>query len=435
MPRAATPLPPRRLAIVVSHPIQYYAPWFRHLAVHRPELELKVFYLSDHGQASRPDAQFGTAFAWDTDLLSGYACEFVPNLATRPDVTRFSGLHNPGLRPALRAFAPEAILLFGYAYRPHLALILRPPAPILFRGDSHLLGLASPASFLAQLAPRSLLKRLLFSRCSAFLPVGTANAAYFRHYGVPAENCFLAPHAVDAAHFTITPERLATAAAQRDTLGIPATAPVALFAGKLIPKKRPDLLLAAFIEAAVPGAHLVFSGDGELLPQLRAAAAGLPYVHFLPFANQSAMPARYLLGDVFVLPSEGRHETWGLAVNEAMHLARPCIVSDHVGCAADLVGTGSVEQGAWNKSQFSAHNAMLPSPGSPLLAPSSSLQTGWVFPAGDQTALAATLRSALTLPPAELAACGQAAARRVTHFSYEAAAAGLTAALQSVFKC
>ena len=113
------------------------------------------------------------------------------------------------------------------------------------------------------------------------------------------------------------------------------------------------------------------------------------------------MPARYLLGDVFVLPSEGRHETWGLAVNEAMHLARPCIVSDHVGCASDLIRPG----------------------------------IGWVFPAGDQAALAATLRSALTLPRPELAARGQNASRHVTHFSYEAATTGLTEALQSLVKC
>ncbi len=401
------PLTPRRLAIVVSHPIQYYAPWFRHLATGQT-LDLKVFYLADHGVTTRSDAQFGTTFAWDTDLLSGYAHEFVPNLAAHPDVTRFSGLHNPGLRHALRAFAPDAILLFGYAYRTHLDLLLRPPAPIIFRGDSHLLGPTSSncsTSLLAKLAPRLLLKhlalRLLFSRCAAFLPVGTANTAYFRHYGVPTSKCFLAPHAVDSVHFTITPERIAAAAAQRAALGIPASAPVALFAGKFIPKKRPDLLLSAFIEAAVPGAHLVFSGDGELLPQLRAAAQGLPYVHFLPFANQSAMPARYLVGDIFVLPSQGRHETWGLAVNESMHLARPCIVSDHVGCAADLIRP----------------------------------DTGWVFPAGDQAALAATLRTALTLSCSELAAFSQNAARHVTHFSYESATTGLAEALQSLVKC
>jgi len=391
----------RRLAVVVSHPIQYYAPWFRRLAA-ESSLDLRVFYLSDHGVRPATDAQFGAAFAWDTDLLSGYAHEFVPNTAARPSVSAFSGLRNPGLRPALRSFAPDAILLFGYAYLTHLDLLLRPPARILFRGDSHLLGAPSPRG-LSRLAPRPLLRglllRLIYSRPAAFLPVGRANAAYFRHFGVPAEKLFPAPHCVDAAHFVATPARLAKAAAQRTALGIPADAPVALFAGKLIPKKRPDLLLAAFLRAAPPGAHLVLSGDGKLLPSLRATAAGRADIHFLPFANQSEMPARYLLGDVFVLPSEGRHETWGLAVNEAMHLGRPALLSDHVGCHPDLLVPG---------------------------------ETGWLFPAGDEAALAAALRDALSLPRPALAARGAAARARVSAFNYEAASAGLLRALASV---
>ncbi len=402
-PTASSPRP--RVAVVVSHPIQYYAPWFRHLAAFAP-LDLKVFYLSDHGVAARSDTQFGTAFAWDTDLLSGYAHTFVPNRARNPDVNRFAGLHHPALRPALRAFAPHAVLLFGYAFRTNLDLLLRPPAPIVFRGDSHLLGRPPPCR--GQLSTirhwssaigHSAALRFIFSRAAAFLPVGTANAAYFRHHGVPPEKLFPAPHAVDIDHFTANPERLAAADAQRAALGIPADARVVLFAGKFIPKKRPDLLLAAFLRAAVPGAHLVLAGDGELGHALRAAAAGRADVHFLPFANQSAMPARYLLGDVFALPSEGRHETWGLAVNEAMHLGRPALVSDHVGCHPDLV-----------------------------LPP----RTGWVFPAGDESALAALLRDVLSRPRAELAAIGEAARRHAAAFSYHAATAGLLRALASL---
>lgn len=379
----------RRLAIVVSHPIQYYAPWFRHLAA-RPTLDARVFYLSDHGVRATRDEQFGAAFAWDTDLLSGYAHEFVPNRAETPSVNAFAGLRNPALRPALRDFAPAAVLLFGYAYRTHLGLLLRPPAPVLFRGDSHLLGAPAPRG------PKRWLLRLIYSRVAAFLPVGRANAAYFRHFGASERKLFPAPHCVDAAHFAPTPERLAAAAARRAALGIPADATVALFAGKFIAKKRPDLLLAAFLRADAPRAHLVLSGDGEALPALRAAAAGRPNIHFLPFANQSEMPARYLLGDVFVLPSEGRHETWGLAVNEAMHLGRPAILSDHVGCHPDLLAPG---------------------------------ETGWLFPAGDEAALAAALREALTLPRPRLEAAGRAAAARVAAYNHDAATAGLLAAL------
>jgi glycosyltransferase involved in cell wall biosynthesis len=49
------------------------------------------------------------------------------------------------------------------------------------------------------------------------------------------------------------------------------------------------------------------------------------------------MPAVYQSADVFVLPSKGPGETWGLAVNEAMASGLPVIVSDRCGCASDLV--------------------------------------------------------------------------------------------------
>jgi glycosyltransferase involved in cell wall biosynthesis len=52
------------------------------------------------------------------------------------------------------------------------------------------------------------------------------------------------------------------------------------------------------------------------------------------------MPVVYRLANVFVLPSTGPGETWGLAVNEAMACSRAVIVSDKCGCAQDLVHGG-----------------------------------------------------------------------------------------------
>ncbi|RZK52567.1 MAG: glycosyltransferase, partial [Pedobacter sp.] len=45
----------------------------------------------------------------------------------------------------------------------------------------------------------------------------------------------------------------------------------------------------------------------------------------------------YQACDLFCLPSQGPGETWGLAVNEAMACGKAVLVSDKVGCAADLV--------------------------------------------------------------------------------------------------
>jgi glycosyltransferase involved in cell wall biosynthesis len=52
------------------------------------------------------------------------------------------------------------------------------------------------------------------------------------------------------------------------------------------------------------------------------------------------MPDVYSSSDVFILPSQGPGETWGLSVNEAMASGLAVIVSDQCGCAADLVVDG-----------------------------------------------------------------------------------------------
>jgi glycosyltransferase involved in cell wall biosynthesis len=73
---------------------------------------------------------------------------------------------------------------------------------------------------------------------------------------------------------------------------------------------------------------------------LREKYQNIQGIHFLDFQNQLLMPAIYEIADVFVLPSRGPHETWGLAVNEAMANGKAVIVSDKCGCAPDLVADG-----------------------------------------------------------------------------------------------
>jgi glycosyltransferase involved in cell wall biosynthesis len=63
-------------------------------------------------------------------------------------------------------------------------------------------------------------------------------------------------------------------------------------------------------------------------------------IHFKDFQNQLEMPDIYKSADVFVLPSKGPGETWGLAVNEAMASGLPILVSDKCGCNNDLIEDG-----------------------------------------------------------------------------------------------
>lgn len=380
-----------RLAIVTTHPVQYYAPWFRHLA---NEVDLRVFYLWDFGVTEQVDRGFGQAVRWDVPLLDGYAHEFVPNRAKRPGTHHFWGIDNPTLPERLRAFGPDAVLCVGYNYATFARLLLGRRWPLLLRGDSH------------RLVPRRGLKawvnqrilRVVFSRFSAFLSVGAANRDYLRQHGVGEDRIYFSPHAIDNARFLGASSAVEDARRWRSELGIPADRTVILFVGKFEEKKRPLDLLAAFRRAGLSSAALLFVGAGKLEASLREAASGVPDVYFAPFQNQTAMPRTYAAGDLLVLPSFGPSETWGLCVNEAMCLARPAVVSTHVGCGRDLVVPG---------------------------------ETGFVFPAGDVSALAGCLTEAVA-DPARLARMGAAARTRVQSYSYDEATRGLLDALKEV---
>jgi glycosyltransferase involved in cell wall biosynthesis len=76
------------------------------------------------------------------------------------------------------------------------------------------------------------------------------------------------------------------------------------------------------------------------------------------------MPVVYRLADIFVLPSKGPGETWGLAINEAMASGRGVIVSDKCGCSNDLVLAGKNGYVFENGNVDSLKNAMLLSLGS-----------------------------------------------------------------------
>jgi glycosyltransferase involved in cell wall biosynthesis len=94
---------------------------------------------------------------------------------------------------------------------------------------------------------------------------------------------------------------------------------------------------------------LVMAGNGELITEVNAVAASEPTrFRVLPFQNQSRMPITYRLGDVFILPS-AFNETWGLAANEALACGRPILVSDKVGCAADVVDDSCGRVFSWNE--------------------------------------------------------------------------------------
>lgn len=387
----------QRLAIISSHPIQYYAPWFGYIAG-KTGVIVRVFYLWDFGVKAQLDSEFQYTIKWDIPLLQGYDYEFVPNTSQTPGTSHFWGLQNPLLIQRVKDFAPTAVLLMNYKYASIFRFIWqwkKQKVPLLFRGDSHRL---LPKYGIKEILRRKFIEAV-YRNFGACLYVGKANFDYFLHHGVPPTKLFFSPHAIDNDRFMNQCDAVRQdAIAWKAEVGIPLDHRVILFAGKFSEKKRPFDLLQAFLAAQLQKVSLLFVGAGSLELELRSVALGCSHIYFAPFQNQTLMPRTYAAGDILVLPSYGEGETWGLAINEAMCMARPVIVSNHVGCAQDLVVHG---------------------------------QNGLIFPAGDVAALSQALRDAFD-HPAKLREWGAVGQKNIASYSYVQSTEGLLKALHHV---
>lgn len=321
-----------KLAIITTHPIQYYAPIFK-LLHERQKIEIKVFYTWGKSAQNKYDPGFDKNIAWDIPLLDAYPFDWAENKAREQGSHHFNGIITPKLITQVTTYNPNAVLIIGWAYHSHLKLIrhFKNKIPVYFRGDSTLLDEKNSLKFVL----KSIFLKWVYSHIDHAFYNGINNKAYFKKYGFKEEQLSFAPHAVDNERFSAT--RVEEAEQLKQKLGIPSTATVILFAGKMEEKKNPDLLLDAFINLNDPNLHLIFAGNGQQEPFLKSKASEYPNIHFIDFQNQSYMPVVYQACDLFCLPSKGPGESWGLAVNEAMACGKAVLVSDKCGCAVDLV--------------------------------------------------------------------------------------------------
>lgn len=335
-----------KLAIITTHPIQYYAPVFKHLT--NNGIACKVFYTwGKGGLQGKYDPNFGKTIEWDIPLLEGYQYEFCENVAKEPGSHHFKGIITPQLIDSVEAYKATHVLVFGWNFQAHLQAIryFKGKIPVLFRGDSTLLDDTNAIKKVV----RKVFLTWVYRHIDYALYVGKANKKYYQYCGLKEQQLLFVPHAIDNERFSqLTSIQQDFIHQTYQQFGIYKEDIVIVFCGKFQPKKNPGLLVQAFKAIAQSNIHLIMVGNGELEDVLKQEAAGVINIHFLPFQNQSLMPAVYRLGQIFCLPSSGPGETWGLAVNEAMACGRVVLVSDKCGCAEDLVKDG--ENGAVFKS-------------------------------------------------------------------------------------
>lgn len=314
-----------RLVVLVTHPIQYYAPVYRCIAAHGA-IDIRVIYLSDAGAAAHVDPGFGRTVQWDVPLLEGYPYE-VLQPGTNITARTFWSMYAAGLVDALERAQPDWLLVYGYASRMNWVAARwarRHHVKVAYASDSNS---RNPE----RLAPiKKVVVGRFFRHIDAFLSPSERNVEYLLRYGADDERVHRIPFAIDVARFALT-----------STMDETARVYDFIWAGKFIPHKRGmDFIraLRRLASAADAPISACMVGDGPGRTELVAAARELPphcRVDFPGFVNQGEMPSILRQGQTFVFTSE--REAYGLACTEAAAGGMALIVTDHSGCVGATV--------------------------------------------------------------------------------------------------
>lgn len=208
----------------------------------------------------------------------------------------------------------ESMYRVGRMLPPRMAVVSEPWNP--FGGKAHVRRLRFKA-----------LQRRLPGRVDTHFLMGSLAREQWIRLGVPASQVFPFVYCAEGPVHRAADRVHASAPALRNWL----------FVGSLIPRKRVDLLLRAWITADLPvGMQLRIVGDGASAAQLHSLAAtlGSDSVEFSPSLSNSDVRELMLQSDVLVLPSD--FDGWGAVVNEALLSGMFVVTSDAVG-ASELV--------------------------------------------------------------------------------------------------
>lgn len=354
---------------------------------------MKVHYFSDHSVRGGIDSGFGIPVTWDVPLLDGYRSEFISKQA---DLKKPRSVRIPDPEALLQKEKYDCVFIHGYTRAFERQLICaarRVRAKVIMRGE---FSDARARSRIKAFA-RNIYLRWFYTRVDAFCYIGTNAKEHLLRRRVPEKKLFFSPYSADTALLETQKRTFSRDAGRRD-LGIGDSDFAFLFSGKLMPLKRPLLLLNALDR--VPDkqkVHLIVLGDGELRDstvELGHRVLGSRF-HYCGFVNQSKLGKYFQAADAFVLPSE--RETWGLVVNEAMQYGLPAIVSDAVGCQTDLVEEG---------------------------------KTGFVFRSGSIEEFSSALQRAISNPQAEL--MKRNVMKQIGAYTTQSSVSGILRALQYV---
>ena len=316
-----------KIGVVTPIPTPYRDPFWNHVAGLQ-DIDLHVFYCAS-GKADRP---------WATNWRREYHLETLPgkNLLGWRGVD-CSCYWNPLIVDRLRQGNFDAIVIGGYNHPTMLAAIrwaIKSHCPYFLVCESHLL---NARSGWRQRWKQSLVEWAV-GNAAGCLPTGQLAEQYLRHYGANPETICRLPNVPDMQKIGDEVDALRSKRSELRAAAGLTEHPIILFVGRLIKKKRADVLLKAFTTADIDkNTQLIIIGDGPQRNALQRQAANLGLnrqIRFPGFVEPCDINRWYALSDLFVLPSS---ETWGVVVFEAIAAGLPVIVSNEVGCHPDAV--------------------------------------------------------------------------------------------------
>ncbi|MCZ6597818.1 MAG: glycosyltransferase family 4 protein [Planctomycetota bacterium] len=164
--------------------------------------------------------------------------------------------------------------------------------------------------------------------CRGIVAISGGVRADLEELGVAPEKIRVEHDAVEAGRFEAAPSREEA----RATLGVPADAPVVVYAGGLLAWKGVDLLIGA--ARHLPAVtFLVVGGMDADVERLRGLAAGLANVRVEGFRPPADVPTYLAAGDVGVVPNRSQpaisaRYTSPLKVFESQAAGLPLVASD-----------------------------------------------------------------------------------------------------------
>ncbi|MBX2849998.1 MAG: glycosyltransferase family 4 protein [Acidiferrobacterales bacterium] len=322
-----------KLAVIISHPIQYWVPVYRHLSLIEG-LALKVFYVAENGAHDYFDEQFNKTIRWDVPLTDGYEYQFLtPGRVV--DNYRFLTIDDVSVTKKLKEFSPDFIWVNGYAHAIiwRALFALRDSAKFIVNSDSNI---DDPRSRWKGFIKNTVV-RYFYSQMHASISCSPRNREYLMHYGVTESQIVDSVMPVDIERLThqFNTIKDTEIEALRVQLGFTNSTKVILFVGKLIEHKRPkDVIevLKRVIDLGHSDSVAIIVGSGELEHEMKEMVQRYSLesqVRFVGFINQSRLAPFYMASNVLLFPSA--KEPYGVIANEVLPFGLPIVAADNIG--------------------------------------------------------------------------------------------------------